>query len=249
MPKESRLIAWLLPLVAAPFVGSVLGVLIRRLPDHRPVALARSECETCHHVLGWPDLVPLVSFAALRGRCRFCRAPIARFHLAVELAALAIAAITVAFPASGVDTARLWAECGFGWTLLALAWIDVEHMILPDVLTLPLVVAGLAVTWWFDPGALAAHALGAIAGYAGFRAIALAYRELRGMDGLGAGDAKLLAAAGAWVGLAALPRLVLAAALLGIVMALAARRRVARGGAVAFGPALALAAFLVSLYR
>lgn len=213
------------------------------------MALARSECESCHQVVAWTDLMPIVSFLALRGRCRFCHARIARFHLAVELAAIAVAACAAIATA---DTSRLWVACGFGWTLLALAWIDAEHLVLPDAMTLPLLVAGLCVTWWLTPYALAAHTLGAIVGYAGFRAIALAYRALRGQDGLGGGDAKLLAAAGAWVGIVALPRLVLAAALLGIVIVLAGRRGHWRGhaaAAVPFGPALALAAFITYLYR
>jgi leader peptidase (prepilin peptidase)/N-methyltransferase len=114
------------------------------------------------------------------------------------------------------------------------------------------------VTWGLAPNDLAAHALGAIAGYAAFRAVALLYCALRGQDGLGKGDAKLLAAAGAWVGLAALPRLVFGAASLGIMMTLIPwpdKSRV-RGptviqapyGAVPFGPALALMLFIVRLY-
>lgn len=222
-------------------------MLIRRLPEGRPVAIARSECESCHTVLAAVDLIPVVSFLALRGRCRVCRAPIARFHPIVELAAFAVAlwAASVA-----PDTAHLWADCVFGWTLLALAWIDAEHLILPDVLTLPLLVLGLAVTWRLDPAALTSHAVAAIAGYLGFRAIALIYRALRGQDGLGEGDAKLLAAAGAWVGLTVLPRLIVAAGLLGIGIALATRRGGARrAGAVPFGPALALATFICRLYQ
>jgi leader peptidase (prepilin peptidase)/N-methyltransferase len=242
------------PLLAAPFVGSFLGVLIRRLPAGGSVALARSECEACHRILSPVDLVPILSFLALRGRCRTCRAPIARFHLTIELAALAVASWAAS---AATDPARLWADCGLGWTLLALAWIDMEHLVLPDALTLPLVVAGLSVTWWLMPDDLTAHALGAIAGYAAFRAIALIYRALRGQDGLGEGDAKLLAAAGAWVGLAALPRLVFGAALLGIVMTLIsrpgilpARNRVpVPAKPVPFGPALALALFIARLYR
>ena len=81
-----------MPLLAAPFVGSVLGVLILRLPAGRPVVLARSACEDCGAALQPQDLVPLLSYAALRGRCRRCGHPIGWFHPAVELAALAVAA-------------------------------------------------------------------------------------------------------------------------------------------------------------
>ncbi len=251
--QEYRLVFWLPPLLVAPFAGSVAGVMVRRLPAGRPVGMARSACDHCNQTLAPRDLIPLISIALLRGRCRTCGGPIARFHLAIELAAVAITLWAI----SATRTpSELWTACGLGWTLLALAWIDAEHLILPDVLTLPLIIAGLCVTWWLTPAALTAHALGAIAGYLGFRAIALTYRALRGREGLGAGDAKLLAAAGAWVGIAALPDLILAAGLLGLAVAIAARSPAARsitvwppGAAIPFGPALALATFIIRLYR
>ena len=86
---------WLLPLLLAPIVGSFLGVLVRRLPEGRPVALDRSACDSCGTPLGARDLVPLVSYLALRGRCRHCGAPIGRFHPAIELAAVLVAAVVV----------------------------------------------------------------------------------------------------------------------------------------------------------
>lgn len=239
---------WLLALVAAPFVGSFLGVLVRRLPAGRPVAAARSECEACGIPLTPRDLVPLLSFAASRGRCRHCAAPIAMAHPAIELAALAVAA-SAALVAP--DPAWLWASCVLGWGLLALAWIDAGHMRLPDVLTLPLVVLGLGATWWLEPDALAEHSIAAIAGYALFRAVSLGYRRWRGRDGLGAGDAKLLAAAGAWVGLEGLPSVILIAALLGLCGAALLPRPAGarlRDVPIPFGPSLALATWLVRLW-
>jgi leader peptidase (prepilin peptidase)/N-methyltransferase len=233
-------------LLLAPFVGSVLGVLIRRLPHGQPVAAARSRCETCHHVLGPADLVPVASFLLLRGRCRWCRAPIAAAHLAIELAALAVAgsaATVCAGPA-------LWAACALGWTLLALAWIDWEHFWLPDVLVLPLLLAGLACTWALAPWALADHALAAAFGYAGLRLAGWLYAWRRGVEGIGQGDAKLLAAAGAWLGLLALPRVILLAALGGLLIAGGLRlagRPVGRATALPFGTALAAATWLIFL--
>ena len=272
---------WLPPLLAAPVIGSFAGVLIRRLPTGRPVALARSQCEACGHVLSAAELVPVLSFLALRGRCRACRAPIPRFHPLVELAALLVAASAALAPAllatlgagalplsglflsaglspaggAGTDgtalgSADLWASCGLGWTLLALAWIDARHFLLPDVLTLPLLLAGLAVCATLEPWALQNHLLGAVLGYAGLRAVALAYRALRGRDGLGAGDAKLFAACGAWLGWAALPDLLLLAALLGLATAAALRLRghaVGRATALPFGPQLAAACWVLRL--
>jgi leader peptidase (prepilin peptidase)/N-methyltransferase len=193
------------------------------------------------------DLVPIASFLALRGRCRSCGAAIAPMHLAVEAAALAIAAVCVTTQS---DPADIWAGCVLGWTLLALGWIDAVHLRLPDALTLPLTVAGLAATALLDPDALADHAAAAILGYAAFRTIAEVYRRLRHREGLGQGDAKLLAAAGAWVGLLRLPDVVLGGAVLGIAFALlgAVRRgRMQADAAIPFGPCLAVATWLVWL--
>ncbi len=236
----------LLPVLAGPFVGSVLGVLIRRLPRGRPVGLARSACESCGRALGPADLVPILSFLARRGRCRYCGAAIAPMHLAIELAALAVAVVVVCV--AGGDA--VWAGCVLGWSLLALAWIDAETLLLPDALTLPLIVAGLLAAWWLEPWTLTDRAAGAIAGYAAFRLIEIGYRRWRGRDGLGQGDAKLLAAAGAWLGWQALPWTVVLAAVLGLLVAGAwalAGRPVGRETALPFGPPLALAVWVMWL--
>ena len=239
----------LLPLLVSPFIGSFLGVVIRRLPLGRPIASGRSACEGCGRALPARDLVPLVSFVLLRGRCRFCRAGIARFHPGIELAAIAVAAwATLVDP--GVELLVLWANCALGWSLLALAWIDWDHLRLPDALTLPLLALGLFATWALDPEAATDHAAAAALAYLAFRSVALAYRLLRGQEGLGQGDAKLLAASGAWVGLIGLPSVVLGAALIALAATLVQRlrRRSAADTPIPFGPYLALATWLVRLY-
>jgi len=238
---------WLLPVLVSPFIGSFLGVLIQRLPNGDDVVAARSHCNTCHRTLGPADLIPIVSFLAMRGRCRHCGAAIGRFHLIIELAALAVAlwAITVD------DGARLWADCVLGWTLLALAWIDARHMILPDVLTLPLVLAGLGFAWFLEPDRIADHAAGAGVGWLLFWAVSRLYRLMRGRDGLGEGDAKLLAASGAWVTWAGLGPVMLVASLTGLAQALSLRLRgteTTAQTAIPFGPPLAFATWLVWLY-
>jgi leader peptidase (prepilin peptidase) / N-methyltransferase len=241
-------VSWYVPVLLAPFIGSFLGVLIRRLPAGRPVTLARSACDSCGSTLGVLDLIPIASYIVLRGACRICHARIGRFHLAVELAALAIALWAVSVD---TDSGRIWIDCALGWTLLALAWIDWEHMHLPDMLTLPLVLLGLLVTALLDPEQVVDHAIGAIVGYLAFRAVAAAYRALTARDGLGEGDAKLLAAAGAWLGWTALPWVVLIAALAGLGIAAAQRiggRKLDRTTALPFGPCLALALWVVWLH-
>ncbi len=238
---------WIWPLLAAPLVGSFLGVVITRLPAGRAVALGRSQCEHCAVTLASYDLVPLLSFAVLRGRCRGCKAAIAPFHWQVELAALLVPASALI---AGLTGPPLWAACGAGWALLALGWIDCNTMTLPDALTLPLIPAGLLATWWLDAEALTEHALAAALGYTALRGVALLYRRLRGRDGMGEGDAKLLAALGAWVGLADLPTVLLGAALAGLAWALLLRLRgvaLTASTALPFGPFLALSGWFVLL--
>lgn len=239
---------WLWPLLAAPFVGSFLGVLITRLPTQTPVAFARSACPRCGIRLGAIDMVPLLSFLLLRGRCRQCHAPIGLFHPVIELAATA-----VAFWATLADPRAewIWIDCGLGWTLLTLAWIDWTDFLLPDVLTLPLLLAGLGLTFAWDPAALTDHSVAAVLAYLSFRGLSHAYRRLRGRDGLGGGDAKLIAAAGAWCGMAALPFVVLGSALLGLLAALGlalAGRTVTSTTQIPFGPCIALAFWLIWLH-
>lgn len=237
--------SWFWPLLAAPFVGSFAGVLISRLPARAPVAIARSACPRCGARLGAVDLVPLASFLLLRGRCRHCRAPIGMFHPAVELAAVAVAAWSVL---ADPDPGRAWAGCGLGWTLLTLAWIDWTDLLLPDVLTLPLLLAGLALTFAWEPDALTDHCVAAALAFLSFQGLALGYRRLRGADGLGGGDCKLIAAAGAWCGVLALPVVVLGSALLGLLAALGlalAGRPMGRTTRMPFGPCIALSFWIV----
>jgi leader peptidase (prepilin peptidase) / N-methyltransferase len=235
-------------IVAAPFVGSFLGVVVRRLPAGNEIIVDRSRCDHCGAMLGVTDLVPILSWAQARGRCRRCGARLGWFYPAIELAAVAVAVSCVI--ADTGDPVRLWLDCFFGWTLLALAWIDVEHLILPDILTLPLLLAGLAVVGWEAPDKLGDHALAAAFGYLLFRGIAYLYRRLRGRDGLGEGDAKLLAAGGAWLGLLSLNALILVAAgigLTGAAIAWLGGRRLDLASKVPFGAALALALFTLRL--
>ena len=230
-------------LIAAPAIGSFLGVVIRRLPEDQEIVWARSRCEACQSVLTARDLVPLISWLLLRGRCRHCGHPLGWFYPGVETAALLVALIALAV--DGMP--RAWLDCLLGWWLLALGWIDLRRWVLPDVLTLPLVVVGLLAAAVFEPESLFDRALGAVAGYLALSAVAIVYRAARGREGLGAGDAKLLAAAGAWVGVMALPQLVFGAALAALLAAGALRLRGVHLHAqspIPFGPFIALATWV-----
>ncbi len=234
-------------IAAAPFIGSFLGVLALRLPDGQPVAWSRSACAQCGHVLSAADLVPIASYVALRGRCRYCHAAIGRFVLAIECAALVVAAWAALQTAGWV----IAASCLFGWMLLLLAVIDWRVQLLPDVITLPLLLAGLAAAALFDRDRLLDHLIGALAGFAVFALAALLYRLLRGREGLGLGDAKLLAGIGAWVSWTGLPTVVLWGSILGLAFALlraATGRGLRLSDRLPFGTFLAAGGWLVWLY-
>ena len=145
----------------------------------------------------------------------------------------------------------LAASLALGWVLICLAAIDAMAFRLPDVLTLPLILAGLAVSFLLPDAPILDHLPGAVAGYGVLAALALAWRRWRGEDGIGMGDAKLLAAAGAWLGWRPLPSVVViacAVALTWMVAMALARRAPLRGTRIAFGVPLTLATWIVWLY-
>lgn len=167
--------------------------------------------------------------------------------LAVGLAALAVPA-TAAL--AGLTGWPLAGACVFGWVLLALTVGDLDRMVLPDYLTLPLIPAGLAEAWFGHGSAsLEDRAIGAAAGYLAFAGLRLVYRHWRGLEGIGGGDVKLLTAAGAWIGWAGLPILVLVAAAMALAVVVADRRKAIRADRpVPFGAYLCLALWAIWLY-
>ena len=218
-------------------IGSFLATIVVRWPRGESVLRGRSHCDGCGRTLTASELVPIASALVQRGRCRSCGTTIDRDHLAVELAATAIGAAALGL-APGLAGAG-WAV--FGWLLLTLAALDMRHMWLPDRLTAPLAGLGLACggvttgAWPVD------RVIGAIAGFAPLWLIGEVYRRVRGRDGLGLGDAKLLGAIGAWLGWLALPFVLLAASLIGLIAA-ALAGNLKGDRAVPFGAALAAGA-------
>ncbi|MBB5518765.1 prepilin peptidase [Amphiplicatus metriothermophilus] len=247
--------------LAGLLAGSFLNVVIYRGPsmwglieesdgaDRGTLLAPRSYCPQCRTRLSPLHLIPLASYLALRGRCAACGAAIPPRYPLVELAG-ALAALG-ALALFGASPEALLAAI-FLWSLIALAAIDFETGFLPDALTLPLLLFGLLANVGDRFVPLEAAAVGAAAGYAAFGLIALAYAALRGREGLGAGDAKLLAAIGAWGGWPALAPAVFVGALatLAVVGVRAVMgKRVDAAAPIAFGPGLCLggaAAFLGS---
>jgi general secretion pathway protein O len=239
---------WCYGLIAGLSVGSFINVIVYRLPLrllNQDVSLdlfvPRSHCPHCQNTLPWYDNIPLLSWMLLRGKCRHCHHPIGIGYPLIELITTLLSLALFSLLAF---TPQLIAALFLSWTLLALSIIDIRHYLLPDALSLPLLWIGLILHCFaLLPGSLDAAVLGAVAGYTSLALLALGYRKLRHRDALGLGDAKLLAALGAWLGWEPLPIVLIIACCGGLLFGLISRILWQRSFscAIAFGPWLSLA--------
>lgn len=178
-------------------VGSFLNVVIHRLPRGESLSYPPSRCPRCGAAIRWYDNVPVLSYLLLLGRCRDCHGAISPRYPLVE------AATGLLFLAAAFKVPQwLWAlhAAVLGSLCLALALIDLEHMILPDALTLPGAAFGLLLAVAGGPTPLLDAAVGTVLGAALPLGIIWVYRVLRGVEGMGFGDVKLLAMLGAFLG-------------------------------------------------
>lgn len=231
-------VAALIGALAGAIAGSFLATIILRWPQGRSVMRGRSACDGCGRTLSARDLIPLLGAMLQRGRCRECGTRIDPLHGRVEAACAIIGALAIG---GSPDLGGIaWAL--FGWLLVTLALLDWRHFWLPDALTLPLAFLGFTAGMWATDVMLVDRIIGAAMGYGALLAIALAYRALRGREGLGLGDAKLLGALGAWFGWQALPFILLIASLLGLMVMLLIGRAKQATARVPLGTFMALAA-------
>lgn len=241
-------------------VGSFLNVVAHRLPvmlqrrwqadgsaaiaaERFDLAFPASHCPHCKAPVAWRHNLPLVGWLWLRGRCAACQAPISARYPVLELAAGVLAG--VAAWRFGPGFAAL-AAVGLSLTLLVLTQIDVEHLLLPDAITLPGIWAGLLVNLGSTFTDLRSAVIGAVAGYLSLWLVYHAFKRLTGKEGMGYGDFKLLALLGAWLGWQALPACILLASLVGTVYGVVsiARGAHARQQPFPFGPFLAVAGWI-----
>jgi leader peptidase (prepilin peptidase)/N-methyltransferase len=208
------------------------------LPARYNLWLPRSACPHCGHVLRAWENIPVLSYLLLRGRCSACKTPVSARYPLLEIASAACAAGALAVFG---PSAMALAAFGLCAALLAMSAIDIDTHLLPDSLTLPLLWAGLIVNFNGMFASLHAAVAGAIAGYLVLWVVHWLFKLVRGVEGMGYGDFKLLAALGAWLGWAALPQIVLIAAVAGAVVGLAAtwRGRMRFEEPLPFGPFLA----------
>ena len=278
--------AWLIGacLVLGLVVGSFLNVVVYRLPimlerqwreqcaetlqgdaaagavptpagaEPFNLIVPRSACPSCKTPIAAWHNVPVLSWILLRGRCAYCAKPIAARYPLVELL-------------TGLLSAAVAWQLGFGWptlaallftwSLVALTFIDLDHQLLPDTLTLPLLWGGLAFSLLAAPSGgasvpvdLRSSLIGAMAGYVSLWSVYHLFRLLTGKEGMGYGDFKLFAALGAWLGWQMLLPVILTAAVTGAVVGIAVItvRGQNRSTPIPFGPFLAAAGWLMLMF-
>ncbi len=249
-------------------VGSFLNVVIHRLPKMlerewqaqcaelagKPLKaqppynlfVPRSACPHCGHKIGALENVPIISYLVLRGKCRGCRARISPRYPLVEAASGILS--TYAAWHFGFGLAAL-AALLFVWALLALTFIDFDTQLLPDAITLPLLWLGLLFNLFATFANLRSAVIGAVAGYLVLWSVYWLFKLIRGKEGMGFGDFKLLAAIGAWLGWQMLPLVILLSSLVGAIAggALMLLARHGRDVPIPFGPYLA-GAGLIALF-
>jgi len=259
---EDPLILTLAALVVGLCVGSFVNVVIHRLPKMLErgweaqcaelrgevsadaptynLVVPRSACPSCGHRIAALENVPVLSWLALRGRCSACKAAIPVRYPIVETLGGLLAAVAIwrfGLTPQGVGA------CVLLWSLLALTMIDFDTQLLPDDLTLPLLWAGLACNLWSVFASLSDAVIGAMAGYLSLWTIYWLFKLVRGKEGMGYGDFKLLAALGAWLGWQVLPLIVLLSSVVGAVIGLSLIVFRGRDHSIPmpFGPYLAIA--------
>jgi leader peptidase (prepilin peptidase)/N-methyltransferase len=230
-------------------VGSFLAAWADRLPRGESIVGPRSRCQSCAGQIGWRDMVPVLSWLWLGGKCRSCGAAIPKRLFYAELGGMALAVLAVWVAESPL---HMVLGAGWLWVLMGLVLCDLAAFRLPDGLTGPLFLIGILLAWEDPSRDLSGALIGAAIGAGTFLALRIAYQTLRGREGLGWGDVKLMAGIGAGLGVMALPVVTLVAAVLAMAVAgIAALRRGARPDgdlAIAFGAYLAGAAGLVWIW-
>lgn len=235
-------------------IGSFVNVLIHRLPlmilkaeDTGPNSfnlwMPRSHCPHCLHTLSWYELFPVLSYVFNRARCAHCNGAISFRYPLVEI--LMAVLFTLSLLKFGFGYSALLGGF-FCATLLALAWIDAETLLLPDVLTQALLWVGLiGSAMSLTPTPLMHSLSGAVLGYGLLWLVSWGFERLAGKEGMGQGDLKLLAALGAWVGVWSLLPLLLLASVSGLIFGLVQKMRgqLGHNGHFAFGPFLAFSGF------
>ncbi|WP_305460311.1 prepilin peptidase [Photobacterium leiognathi] len=266
---------WLYPLFAVIFgllVGSFLNVVIYRLPIMMErqwrkecqecfpeidaeqddsvfnLSVPRSHCPHCNHAISALENIPVISWLVLGGKCKECKAPISKRYPAIELLTAAMSlTVSLMLPPSWWSLAVIF----FTFALIALTFIDIDKMLLPDQITLPLMWTGILLSVvGISPVSLTDSVIGAMVGYLSLWSVFWVFKLLTKKDGMGYGDFKLLAALGAWLGWQLLPFVVLLSSLVGALCGLVLLKMQDADNQTpfSFGPYLAIAGWIAMLW-
>jgi leader peptidase (prepilin peptidase)/N-methyltransferase len=256
--------------VLGALIGSFLNVVILRLPlllEHEwrcqcrellelepdsvgqppGIVVSRSRCPRCGHGIRAWENIPVISYLALRGKCSACKARISLRYPLVELATAVLFVVTIWHFGAGAQGLTALFLTAF---LIVMTGIDIDHQLLPDNLTLPLLWSGILVNLWGVHNDLTSSVIGAIAGYLVLWSVYHVFRLLSGKEGMGYGDFKLLAALGAWMGWQMLPLIVLLSSVVGAAfgLALMATGKLKRDKPMPFGPFIAAAGWIALIW-
>ena len=233
--------------VLGMMVGSFLNVCICRMPKNESIVSPPSHCPLCSHQICWYDNIPLISYLLLLGKCRGCGARISLKYPLVELL-------------NGVLTLLLFLRFGptpvfaalfiFCSALVVITFIDIEHQIIPDEISLPGIVIGFVLSFFLQGHSWLNSLLGILLGGGSLLAVAYLYQRLTGKEGMGGGDIKLLAMMGAFLGWKAVPFIVFASSLVGSLFGITIMLLQKKDSklAIPFGPYLAFCAVLYIFY-
>lgn len=236
-------------------LGSFISMLTWRLPrmmewegeaQLKHISFSRSECPKCQTPLSWKELIPIFSWLAFKGRCHNCQQPISARYPLIEFTTMFLTWLMASH--FGLDS-KGWMALVFTWILIAITVIDLEHQLILDIFSLPLLWLGLIIntqSYFASPN----EAIwGAVLGYLLLWTLFYLFKFLTGKEGMGFGDFKLLAALGAWFGINAIPQIILIASLSSLiaVFALSLFKKRKLQEPVAFGPFLAVGGLLTLL--
>ncbi len=247
---DSSTILILFALLFGFILGSFLNVCIHRIPQKESLIRPPSTCPECKERIRFYDNIPLVSYVILGGKCRFCKKPISiRYPIVELLTGLLSVALFIRY---GL-TAHYFLFFAFSASLIVVSFIDLRHNIIPDVISLPGILIGLAAVSVFRLNGLSwkDSLIGIIIGGGSLFLVGIIYEWLRKKEGMGMGDVKLLAMIGAWMGYTALPYIILISSLTGIFIgggSLVLSKK-GLGQRIPFGPFLVLGTLMTLFFE
>jgi leader peptidase (prepilin peptidase)/N-methyltransferase len=224
-------------------LGSFLNVCIVRLPKHESLIRPSSHCPHCNKPIKFYDNIPIVSYIILGGKCRSCKNPISlRYPVVEALTGLMSVALFMKYG----PTVQFLLFLLFYAALLVITFIDLSHQIIPDAISIPGIPFGIGASFFIPTVSWLESLLGILVGGGLLFLIAVGYKWITGRDGMGGGDIKLLAMMGAWLGWKAIPFIILASSLIGLLVGGGSGLLLKKGlrAKIPFGPFLAIASLI-----